>query len=103
QIRAATSGHVKETRADSKCRKAMFARMQTSRRLGQKALTSYLTKTGFDFKAYDRIRAQQQTEMQRLLKEADRAAIKRSSSRKKELAYGVENWRKNIERFRDAT
>ena len=103
QIKAAISAREKETRADSKLRKAMFARMQASRRLGEKALTSYLKKTGFDFKAYDRIRAQQQAEMQRLLKEADRAAIKRSSSRKKELAYGVENWRKNIERFRDAT
>jgi hypothetical protein len=103
QIKAAISARDKETRADSKLRKDMFARMHASRRQGEKALTSYLKKTGFDFKAYDRIRAQQQAEMHRLLKEAQKAAIKRSSSRKKELAYGVENWRKNIERFRDAT
>jgi hypothetical protein len=103
QIKAAISAREKETRADSKLRKAMFARMQASRRQGEKALKSYLKKTGFDFEAYDRIRAQQQAEMHRLLKEAQTTAIKRSSSRKKELAYGVENWRKNIERFRDAT
>jgi hypothetical protein len=103
QIKAAISAREKEVRADLKLRKAMFARMQASRRQGEKVLTSYLKKTGFDFKAYDRIHAQQQAEMHRLLKEAQKAAIKRSSSRKKELAHGVENWRKNIERFRDAT
>ena len=103
QIKGAISAREKETRADSKFRKAMFARMQASRRQGEKALTSYLKKTGFDFEAYNRIRAQQQKEMQRLLKEAGTAAIKRSSSRNKELTHGVENWRKNIERFRDAT
>ena len=103
QIKAVISAREKETRADSKLRKAMFARMQASRRQGEKALSSYLKKTGFDFKAYDQIRAQQQAEKHRLLKEAQRIAIKRSSSRKKELAYSVDNWRKNIERFRDAT
>src|SRR5207244_13431275 len=64
---------------------------------------SYRKRTGLHFQAYDRSGAQQQAEMQRLLKEADRAGMKRSSSRKKELAYGVEDWRKSIERFRDAT
>jgi hypothetical protein len=103
QIKAAISARDKEARADSKLRKTMLARMQAMRRQGEKALTSYLKKTGFDFEGYDRIRAQQQAEMHRLLKEAQKAAIKRSSSRKKELAYGVENWRKNVERFRDAT
>jgi hypothetical protein len=77
--------------------------MRASRRQGEKALTSYLKKTGFDFKTYDRIRAQQQAEMHRFLKEAEKAAIKRSRFRNKELAYGVETWRKNIERFRDGT
>lgn len=103
QIKAAISAREKEMHADSKFRKAMLARTQASRRHGEKALTAYLKKTGFDFEAYDRIRAQRQADMHRLLKEAQKAAIKRSSSRKKELAYGVENWRKNIERFRDAT
>ncbi len=103
QIKAAISKREKQARADSKFRQAMSARMRASRRQGEKALTSYLKKTGFDFEAVDKIRAQQQTEMQRLLKEAETAAIKRSSSRKKDLAYGVASWRKNIERFRDAT
>jgi hypothetical protein len=84
QIKAAISAREKETRADSKLRKTMLARMQAMRRQGEKALTSYLKKTEFDFKAYDRIRAQQQAEMHRLLKEVQKAAIKRSSSRKKD-------------------
>jgi hypothetical protein len=102
QIKAAISKREKQARADSKLRQAMSARMQASRRQGQKALTSYLKKTGFDFEAFDRIRAQQQAEMHRLVKEAETTAIKRSSSRKKDLAYGVASWRKSIERFRDA-
>jgi hypothetical protein len=103
QIKAALSVRDKENRENSKLRKAMFARIQASRRPGEKALLSHLKKTGFDFKAFDRIRAQQQKEMQRLLKEAQQASTKRASARKKELAYGVENWRKNIERLRDST
>jgi hypothetical protein len=38
----------------------MLARMRAGRRQGEKALTAHLKKTGFDFEAYDRIRAQQQ-------------------------------------------
>ena len=101
QIKAAISARDKEARADAKLRAATAARIKASRRQGEKALASYLKKTGFDFKAYDRIRAQQQAEMHRLLKEAQKTAIKQSRSRNKELAYGVGNWRKNIEGFRD--
>ncbi|HSR33674.1 MAG TPA: hypothetical protein VLY63_24165, partial [Anaerolineae bacterium] len=101
QIKAAISARDKEAHADAKLRTAMAARIKASRRQGEKALAAHLKKTGFDFKAYDRIRAQQQAGMHRILKEAQKAAIKQSRSRNKELAYGVENWRKNIERFRD--
>jgi predicted ATPase with chaperone activity len=55
QIKAAISARDKEARADSKLRKTMLARMQAMRRQGEKALTSYLKKTGFDFEGYDRI------------------------------------------------
>jgi hypothetical protein len=103
QIKAALSVRDKETREDSKLRKALSARIQASRRPGEKALVSYLKKTEFDFKAYDRIRAQHRNEMQRLFKKAQQASTKRASSRKKELAYGVESWRKNVERLREST
>jgi hypothetical protein len=102
-IKAALSARDKETRADAKSRRAMLARLQDGRRQGERALTSYLKKTGFDFKACDRIRAKQEAEMHRLVKEAGRAAAKRATSRRKDLAYGVANWRKTIERFRDGT
>jgi hypothetical protein len=72
----------------------VLAQIQTRRRQGDKVLGSYLKKTGFAFEAHERIRAQNQT---------DAAAIKRSSSRKRDLGYGVEHWRKSIERFRDGT
>jgi hypothetical protein len=103
QIKAAFSAVGKEARAESKLRKAVLAQIQTRRRQGEKVLRSYLKKTGFAFEAYERIRAQNQTEMRRLLKEAEVTAIKRSSSRKRDLGYGVEHWRKSIERFRDGT
>lgn len=103
QINAAISAREKEAHADSKLRAAMLARMQAGRRQGEKALTAHLKRTGFDFDAYDRIRGRQQAEMRRLLKQAEAAAIKRSSARKKHLASGVQNWRKRIESFRDAT
>ena len=103
QIKAVISAREREARADSKLRTAMLARMQAVRRQGEKALTAHLKKTGFDFGTYDRIRAQQRAEMQRLLKQAEAATIKRSSSRRKELVHGVQNWREKVERFRGAT
>jgi hypothetical protein len=76
RIKAALSARDKATRAESKHRTAMQARLQAGRRQGERALTSYLKKTGFDFEAFDKIRAQQQAEMHRLLKEAETAATK---------------------------
>jgi hypothetical protein len=103
KIKAAISAREKEARADSELLNAMLDRMRAGRRQGEKALTAHLKKTGFDFEAYDRIRAQQQAEMQRLLKHSEATAIKLSRSRAKALAYGIANWRKRIEGFRDAT
>ena len=103
QIRAAISAREKEARADSELLKAMLTPMRAGRRQGEKALTAHLKKTGFDFEAYNRIRAQQQAEMQRLLTHSDAAAIRLSRSRAKALASGIANWRKRIEGFRDAT
>lgn len=103
RIKAALSARDKATRAESKDRRGMQARLRAGRRQGERALTSYLKKTGFDFETYDRIRAQQQAEMHRLLKEVETAAAKRSTSRRKDLAYGVATWRKTIEGFRDGT
>ena len=102
-IKAVISAREKETRADAKLRAAMLARMQALQRQGEKALSAHLKKTGFDFRAYEGIRARQQAEMRRLLKQAEAATIKRSSSRRKALASGVQNWREKIERFRGAT
>jgi hypothetical protein len=103
QVKAVISAREKEVRADVKLRTAMLARMQAVRRQGEKAVTAHLKKTGFDFGAYQQIRAQQQSEMQRLLKHVEAATTRRSSSRRKELAYGVQNWREKVERFRGAT
>jgi len=103
QIKAALSAREQEARADSKLHKVISARIQASRRQGEKALASYLKKTGFDFASYERIRAQQQAELRRLLKQAEAASIKRSSSRKKALAKDIANWREKVERIRDAT
>ncbi len=100
QIKAAISAREREARADSKLRTAMLARMQARRRQGEKVLTSYLKNTGFDFEACERLRAQRQAETRQLLKDAEAAEIKRSSSRAKELQYGVESWRSTIDRFR---
>ena len=100
QIRAAISAREKEARADSELLKAMLTRMRAGRRQGEKALTAHLKKTGFDFEAYNRIRAQQQAEMQRLLTHSDAAAIRLSRSRAKALASGIANWRSAARRCR---
>ena len=103
QIKAAISAREKQDRPEPRVRHALRARMQARRRQGEKAITAYLRKAGFDFEAYQIIREQQRAGLHRLLREAETAAIKRSSSQRKNLAYGVQNWRKNIERFRDGT
>jgi hypothetical protein len=58
QIKAVISARDKDARADSELPKAMLARMRAGRRRGKKALTAHLKKAGFDFEAYDNIRAQ---------------------------------------------
>jgi hypothetical protein len=103
QIKAALSARDKSVRADADARRALLTRVRAGRRQGEKVLVSYLRKTGFDFDACETVRLHQVTQLQRALKEAQTAAVKRSSARNKELKYAVEGWRKTIERFRDGT
>lgn len=103
EIKAALSARDEKRREDPKLRKAKLSQTQTRRRGGEKFLTSYLKKTGFEFDAYEKIRAHSQTELRRLLKEQQAAAVKRSSSVRKDLLYSLDSWRKTIDRFRDGT
>lgn len=103
KIKAALSAAEKEARAESKLHDAVFAQIKKLRRQEEKVLRSHLTKTGFPPADYERIRSQNQTEMRRLLKTAEATAIKRSSSRMKDLRHQVERWRERIERFRNGT
>ena len=66
----------------------------------EKLLTRYWKKTGLDVAAFKKIQAQAQTEMRRLVEDQKADAIKHSSALRDRLRYGVESWRKTIERVR---
>jgi len=102
-IKTALSAAERESREDPRLRKAQLSEAQARRRQGDKFLMAYLKKTGFDFAAHEKMRAQSQSALQRLLKEQQAAAVKRSSAVKKHLLQGVESWRGTIERFRDGS
>jgi hypothetical protein len=101
-IKAALAAADAKGREEPTLRKAR-ARAATRRRQGERFLTSSLKRTGFELAAYEKIRAQGQTELRRLLKEQRAAAVKRSSSVKKQVLAGLAGWRRTIDRFRDGT
>jgi hypothetical protein len=103
EIKAALSARDENRSGHPKLGKAKLSQAGMRRRAGQKLLASYLKKTGFDFDAYEKIRAENQAGLRRLLKEEQAAAVKRSSSVKRDLLYGIAGWRKTIEGFRDGT
>jgi hypothetical protein len=75
--------------------------LRTNRRAVGDHFTSFLTKAGFEFDKFDKIREQNQTESRRILEEIKTESAKQSSSVKDTLRYEVDSLRKTIERLED--
>lgn len=87
-------------REDANLRRARLAERARVQSKAEKLLTPYWRKTGLDVAAFEKIRAQAKIEMRRLAEQQKADAIKQSSSVRDRLRYGVDSWRKTIERFR---
>ena len=75
--------------------------LRTNRRAVGDLFTSFLTKAGFEFDKFDKIREQSQTELRRILEETKAESAKQSSSLKDALRYEVDSLRKAIEHLED--
>jgi hypothetical protein len=71
--------------------------LMTNRRGAEDLFTSFLTKAGFDVDKFEKIREQNQTELNRILEEMEADDVKESSVVKDALLYEVDRLRKSIE------
>jgi hypothetical protein len=87
---------IRKERLENWRRGQLPRRVPADQRAFEKLLTSYLTKTGFPARELDKIRKHNETELLRLAKKQKTEAIRHSSSVKKTLRTGVENWRGTV-------
>ncbi len=71
--------------------------MLANQRNAEQLLTSFLTKSGFEFDKFDMIRVQNQTELKQIAEKEKANAIKNSTSIKDDFVKNIANWRNSLE------
>jgi hypothetical protein len=75
--------------------------LKTNRRVGEDLFTSFLTKAGFDVEKFEKIREENQTELNRILEEMETECAQQSSAVKDALGHDVDRLRKSMEHFEE--